>query len=116
MHDSFYSMKMRADEQPSEFILTIEEHRRELERCGYPVSHRRFIERIIQVGPYVIKTIPAEGQMRMWKKKLSVTWTKESSSLATSLATCKLTVSDNGIVCLRGGLRGNERPRSLQAT
>ena len=63
LRTEYYSKKIKIGQQPSVFILELEEIRAKLELAGYVVSHKKFIERILKalpvnkegVGPYSIK-------------------------------------------------------------
>ena len=63
LRNEFYTMKMKHGQQPSLFILELEEKRNKLELAGYVISYKKFLERILKalpvnkdgIGPYSIK-------------------------------------------------------------
>ena len=51
LRKTFYDMKMSTSEQPSEFIMKIEETRDELKKCGYEIANKEFAEVILKALP-----------------------------------------------------------------
>jgi gag-polypeptide of LTR copia-type/Zinc knuckle len=51
LRNEFYTMKMKHGQQPSLFILELEEKWNKLELAGYFISYKKFLERILKALP-----------------------------------------------------------------
>lgn len=91
VRDSFYSMKMGENEQPSEFILKAQEKQDELERGGYTVDHRGFVDRILKALPTDERGVgPYSTKASAWKDKLDAA---DDATVETEVSIVELTES-----------------------